>query len=221
MWRALMTSSSSTNHLNRESYSALLYLEMSIFSNSGRRVYRPGSISLLLFQHFKLLSTLSPNSSVYEKLVGNQGYLFPFSVKFILYELGNGGVLYVWTQSFQHCAYGFLTYSSISIVRRHPIRFDSNGSSSHAWDGSRPLHHPPCPWSLGGLLGGTRCNGAPLACTFILQATYTEHRVSRYLVIARTRTCRVRFQYEIRVRTVISIVNLLLISPISSSFNDA
>ena len=39
-----------------------------------------------------------------------QGNLFPFSVKFILNELGDGSVLPFWTQSGQHCAYGFLSY---------------------------------------------------------------------------------------------------------------
>ena len=38
MWRALMVSSNATKYLNRESSSVSLYLEMPIFSNSGRRV---------------------------------------------------------------------------------------------------------------------------------------------------------------------------------------
>ena len=39
MRRASMASSSSTNHLNKESLSTALYLETSIFKDSGRRVY--------------------------------------------------------------------------------------------------------------------------------------------------------------------------------------
>ena len=55
---------------------------------------------MLLSQQFKLLRTL----------LMKQGYLFPFSVKFILDERGNGGVLSVWPQRGQHCADGFLPY---------------------------------------------------------------------------------------------------------------
>ena len=50
-------------------------------------------------------------------LLVKQGYLFPLDVKFILNELGDGGVLPVWTQSGQHCAYVFLPY-------RHNQTFD-------------------------------------------------------------------------------------------------
>ena len=95
-----MASSSSTNHLSRESSSAALNLEMSIFNDSGRRMCRPGSISLLLSQQLELL----------RPLLVKQCYRFPFSVKFSLNELGGGGVSPVWTQGGQHCAYGFLTY---------------------------------------------------------------------------------------------------------------
>ena len=95
-----MASSSSTNHLNRESSSAPLYLEMSIFSDSGRRVCRPSSSSLLLPQQLELI----------RPLLVKQCPFFPFSVKLILNELGDGGVLPVWIQSGQHSAYGFLPY---------------------------------------------------------------------------------------------------------------
>uniref|UniRef100_M4BHU4 Uncharacterized protein n=1 Tax=Hyaloperonospora arabidopsidis (strain Emoy2) TaxID=559515 RepID=M4BHU4_HYAAE len=43
-------------------------------------------------------------------LLVKQGYFFPLGVKFILNELGDGGVLSVWPQGGQQCANGFLPY---------------------------------------------------------------------------------------------------------------
>ena len=51
-----------------------------------------------------------------------QGYRVPFSVKFILNELGDSGKLPIWTQSGQHCAEGFFPYRRIQSF--NGISFD-------------------------------------------------------------------------------------------------
>ena len=67
------------------------------------------------------------------------------------------------------------------------------------------------------------CNGAPIACTVTVQATYYEHRVSWCLEISRTRIMQrnvlVLIQGKGKSRTIFSMVNLLLVNPILSSFN--
>ena len=86
-------------------------------------------------------------------LLVKQGYLFPLDVKFIMNELGDGGLLSVWPQGGQQ-RQRLLALSLNSSVRQRLIRFDSNGSSFHAWDENRPPHpphRPTCSWSLNGL----------------------------------------------------------------------
>uniref|UniRef100_M4B189 Uncharacterized protein n=1 Tax=Hyaloperonospora arabidopsidis (strain Emoy2) TaxID=559515 RepID=M4B189_HYAAE len=57
-------------------------------------------------------------------LLVKQGYLFPLDVKFILNELGDGGVLAVWSQGEQQCANGFLPYRRTQVFDGIP--FDLN-----------------------------------------------------------------------------------------------
>ena len=55
-------------------------------------------------QQLELLSVLfSQQLCLLRPLLVNQGYLSPLSVKFILNELGDGGVLAVWPQGGQQC----------------------------------------------------------------------------------------------------------------------
>ena len=65
------------------------------------------------------------------------------------------------------------------------------------------------------VLGHCTCNGAPIACTVIVQATYTEHRVKWCLETSRTRVVqrKVSTREKGKSRTVFSIVNLLSINP--------
>ena len=70
-----------------------------------------------------------------------------------------------------------LALSSSSNVRRHTIRFDSNGSSFHAWDENHPPHRPTCSWSLSGLRSATRCNGAHLIQLLNKRCTADSARV--------------------------------------------
>ena len=73
---------------------------------------RPGDSSLLLSQQLELLSNLfSQQLCLLRTLLVKQDYFFPLGVKFILNELGGGGVLSVWPQGGQQCANGFLPYS--------------------------------------------------------------------------------------------------------------
>ena len=178
---------------------------------------RPDGSSLVLSQQLELLSTLFFQQLCrLRPLLVKQGYLSPFSVKFILNELGDGGMLFVWTQSRQHLHLRLLALSSNSDVRRHPIRFDSNGSSSRALDESLPLHHPIFLSSLDGLQSATRCNGASIACTVTVQDTYTEHRVRWCLETSRTRVVqtKVSIRDKGKSKPIFSIVNLLSINHI-------
>ena len=157
-----MASSSSTNHLDRESSLARLYVEMSIFRVSGRRERRPGSSGLLLSQQFKLLSTMfSKQLCLLRTLLVKQGYFFPLGIKFVLNERGDCGVLAV-APGRTAVRQRLLALSSNSSVRRHPIRFDSNGSSFRAWDENHPPHRPTYSWSLNGLRSATKSNWAHL-----------------------------------------------------------
>ena len=67
----------------------------------------------------------------------------------------------------------------------------------------------------------SNCNGAPVACTVTVQATYTEHRVRWCIEISRTRVMqrKVSKREKGKSRTVFSVANLLSIKPIQSSFN--
>ena len=56
-------------------------------------------------EHYVLSTALSV-----ETLVRKARLPFPVQRQFHFEELGDGGVLSVWTQSVQHCAYGFLPY---------------------------------------------------------------------------------------------------------------
>ena len=60
------------------------------------------------------------------------------------------------------------------------------------------------------------CNGAPVACTVTVQATYIEHRVRCFLETSRTRIVqrKVLTREKGKSRTVIGIVNLLSINSI-------
>ena len=62
-----------------------------------------------------------------------QGYLSPFSVNFILNEVGDGGVLPVWTQSGQQCAYGFLPYRRAEAFDSIPFDSTQMGVALVCW----------------------------------------------------------------------------------------
>ena len=62
-----------------------------------------------------------------------QGYLSPLDVKFILNELGDGGVLPVWTQSGQHCANGFLPYRRTQAFDSIPFDLTQMGAALVRW----------------------------------------------------------------------------------------
>ena len=65
----------------------------------------------MLSQQFNLLSTMfTQQLCLLRTLLVKQGYFFPLGVKFILNELGDGGMLSVWPQGGQQCANGFLPY---------------------------------------------------------------------------------------------------------------
>ena len=95
---------------------------------------RPGSSSLLLSQQLELLSTLSSQQlCLLRPLLVKQGYLSPFSLKFILNELGDGGVLSLWTQSGQHCAYVSLPYRRTQSFDGFPIDLTQMGVALVRW----------------------------------------------------------------------------------------
>ena len=60
-------------------------------------------------------------------------YLTLFSVKFILNELGNGGVLPVWTQSGQHLRYGFLPFRRTQSFDGIPFDLTQIGVGLVCW----------------------------------------------------------------------------------------
>ena len=66
------------------------------------------------------------------------------------------------------------------------------------------------------VLGHCTCNGAPIACTVIVQATYTEHRVRGFLQTSRTHVVqrKVSTREKGKSRTVFSMADLLSINPI-------
>uniref|UniRef100_M4C1K4 Uncharacterized protein n=1 Tax=Hyaloperonospora arabidopsidis (strain Emoy2) TaxID=559515 RepID=M4C1K4_HYAAE len=81
MWRFLLASSTSKNHLNRKSSSTPRYLQASNFRVSRRRC--SSRLILLLSQELSLLVTV----------LMQQGHLSSRRVKFSLQELSDYGIL--------------------------------------------------------------------------------------------------------------------------------
>ena len=104
-------------HLAQQTISAENLLQLLYIWRCQYSVIRVDMIVLPRWQRLAAVSTtqtvehsvLSTDMSVETLVLVKQGYLSSFNVNFIPNELGHGGVLSVWTQSGQHCAYGFLT----------------------------------------------------------------------------------------------------------------
>ena len=208
MWPALMASSSSTNHLNKEFFHTPFYLGMSIFSFSGRCVCAdPVAAACCYLNSLNCWAVCSINSSVLwgpcwrRKSTIYRPVWIPFRMSLTIAAC---------------CPSGSRADSNAPTASSPIIEFDRLTASYSIflkWEylscvevRSLPLHHATCSRSLDGLQSTIRCNGAQIACTINVQDTYTENRVSSCLGTSSTRTCRGRFQWKVRVNVELYLV---------------